>query len=95
MAFGCVPVVAKPKYDEIFGVSHFVKDKVNGLYYDVGNTEQLATRIIELLENPGLIDKLSENALDCSKQYNPSVMQQRIYQAVEELLSCDSKSEVT
>jgi len=94
MAFGCVPVVSKPKYDEIFGVSHFVKDKVNGLYYDVGNTEQLATRIIELLENPKLIDKLSENALDCSKQYSPSVMQQRIYQAVEELLSCDSKSEV-
>jgi len=95
MAIGCVPVVSKPKYDEIFGVSHFVKDKVNGLYYDVGNTEQLATEINELLENPGLIDKLSENALDCSKQYNPSVMQQRIYQAVEELLSCDSKSEVT
>jgi len=94
MALGCVPIVSKPHYDEVFGVSHFVKDKVNGLYYDVGNTEQLATRIIELLENPGLIDKLSRNALDCSKQYNASVMQQRIYQAVEELLSCDSKSEV-
>jgi len=94
MALGCVPIVSKPHYDEVFGVSHFVKDKVNGLYYDVGNTEQLATRIIELLENPGLICKLSGNALDCSKQYNASVMQQRIYQAVEELLSCDSKSEV-
>jgi len=86
MAFGCVPIVSKPQYDELFGVSHFVKDQVNGLYYDVGNIEQLAKRISELLENSELLHKLSENAIECSKQYSRAIMQQRINNVVEELL---------
>ena len=95
MALGCVPIVSKPHYDEVFGVSHFVKDQVNGLYYDVGDKDQLAKRINELLENSELIHKLSENALECSKQYSRAVMQKRIDDAVEELLSCDSKLRAT
>jgi len=86
MALGCVPIVSKPHYDEVFGVSHFVKDRFNGLYYDVGETEQLAMRIDELLEDSALLYKLSENALECSKQYSKSIMQQKIYNAVEKIL---------
>jgi len=67
-------------------VSHFVKDRFNGLYYDVGETEQLAMRIDELLEDSALLYKLSENALECSKQYSKSIMQQKIYNAVEKIL---------
>jgi len=85
MALGCVPIVSKPHYDEVFGVSHFVKDRLNGLYYDVGETEQLAMRIDELLEDSALLHKLSKNALECSKQYSQSIMQQKIYNAVEKL----------
>ena len=83
--FKHVPIVSKPHYDEVFGVSHFVKDKVNGLYYDVGNIDQLAKRINELLENSELLHKLSENAFECSKQYSRAIMQQRIDDVFEEL----------
>ena len=91
MALGCIPIVSKPHYDEVFGVSHFVKDKVNGLYYDVGDTDQLAKRINELLENSELLHKLSENAFECSRQYSRAVMQKRIDHTVEELLGSGSK----
>ena len=91
MALGCIPIVSKPHYDEVFGVSHFVKDQVNGLYYDVGDTDQLASRIIELLENSELLHRLSENALECSRQFSREVMQKRIDHTVEELLGSSSK----
>jgi len=85
MALGCVPIVSKPHYDEVFGVSHFVKDRLNGLYYDVGETEQLAMRIDELLGDSALLHKLSKNALECSKQNSQSIMQQKIHNAVEKI----------
>ena len=91
MALGCIPIVSKPHYDEVFGVSHFVKDQVNGLYYDVGDTDQLASQIIELLENSELLHRLSENALECSKQYGQEIMQQKIDDEMGELLNCNSK----
>jgi glycosyltransferase involved in cell wall biosynthesis len=91
MALGCVPIVSKPHYDEVFGVSHFVKDHENGLYYDVGNIEQLASLIKELLENSELLQRLSENALECSKQFSRAIMQNRIEDAIGELLKCNNK----
>jgi len=91
MAMGCVPVISKPHYDEVFGVSHFVKDRENGLYYDVGNIEQLTSRIIELLENSELLKRLSENALECSKQYSRAFMQKRIDDAMGKFLNYNSK----
>jgi len=43
-------------------------------------------RIDELLEDSALLHKLSKNALECSKQYSQSIMQQKIYNAVEKIL---------
>ena len=42
MQFGCIPIVSRPSSSEVFGVSHFVTDGVNGFYYDVANLKNFA-----------------------------------------------------
>lgn len=87
MAIGCVPVVSKPLYNEIFGVSHFVKHEVNGLYYEVGNVTSLANSILFLLDNPEQLYEMSAKAIETAKSLDKDVMEKKIIQAVEMILS--------
>jgi len=90
MAMGCVPVVAKPKYDEIFGVSHFVKNKINGLYYDVGNTASLAESILSLIEDTKYLSMLSTSANETARSFDVQIFRRRLLSAVESVLSCNT-----
>ena len=87
MALGCIPIVSKPKFDEVFGVSHFVKNDVNGFYYSVGNANELALVISSCLNNLENAKLFSSNAIETSKLYTISKMKLRIYDALEKITS--------
>jgi len=47
---------------EVCGASDVIIDRVNGLIVREGNPASLADRIIELIESPELVKRLSEQA---------------------------------
>ena len=69
MACGCVPIVAIPKYQELFGISHFLINEENGVYFPVSNIEVLASKILKLLSDEAYYSKLQSNALRDSLKY--------------------------
>lgn len=87
MALGCIPIVSKPKFDEVFGVSHFIKNHENGLYFSVGNVNELAIEISNCLDDLEIADSLSFNARKTSKQYTLSEMALKIYDTMEQVTS--------
>ena len=87
MALGCIPLVSKPKFDEVFGVSHFVKNGINGLYYSVGNLNELTLAISSCLDNLNDAKLLSSNALETSKTYTVIQMALKIYDTLEQMTS--------
>ena len=86
MALGCIPVVSKPRYDEVFGPSHFVLNNYNGYYYDVGNKDQLAEVIWNLLNNKNLMNIISNNAVKASSSYDVEIISKKLNTTVENLL---------
>ena len=82
MALGCIPIVSRPKYVEVFGVSHFVKDGENGIYYSVGNVDELAQSISKCLDNLEKSKLMSLNALETSKYYTINNMAKKIYETL-------------
>jgi len=70
IACGCVPIVAKPEYEELFGVSHFIINNVNGLYYNVGDYQSLSDKISLVLKDDELYLKLRDNAINESRKYD-------------------------
>ena len=70
MACGCVPIVAEPKKHEAFGVSDFVKNGSNGIWYPCGKIDLLASEIQRLLEDGYLRKRLSVSAVEASKVYD-------------------------
>ena len=70
MACGNVPVVARPPLDEVFGVSHLVKNDYNGLYFTLNNISDLAEKIEKLLKDSILYERLRENSLHESEKYD-------------------------
>ena len=79
MALGCIPIVSKPKFEEIFGVSHFVKNGQNGLYYDVGNVNELVRAISICLNNLDMSKIMSSQANNTASLYTIDYMAYRIY----------------
>ncbi len=53
-----VPVITS----NIGGMAELVSDKVDGLHFKVGDSKDLYRKIMMLIENPGLIRKMSANA---------------------------------
>ena len=70
MAHGCVPIVSKPKYEEIFGVSDFVLDRETGLYFEQGNSSHLSDKILELLNDEALYKNLQQNGIEMGKKFD-------------------------
>lgn len=87
MALGCIPVVSKPKYDEVFGVSHFVNNNVNGFYYPGGSVSELARTILKLLQNLDYYEPISSNAVKTAKLYSTRKMSESINDVLEKLTS--------
>lgn len=87
MAFGCVPVISRPIYDEVFGASHFVENEVNGVYYKVKDVNALASTIGRLLSNYDELSFISRNAISTAKNYSMFAMERNILKFIAEKLT--------
>lgn len=87
MALGCIPIVSKPKFDEIFGVSHFVINGENGLYYNVGNVNELAHAVSSCLDNLEIAKLMSSRAVDTARLYTIDDVTRRIYDIMAQITS--------
>jgi len=78
MACGCVPIVAVPDFPEIFGVSHYVKDEINGKYYEIGNIKMLASQIKMILSDQNKLELLSKKAVETARTYHWDVVLEKL-----------------
>lgn len=58
-------------YDVNYGPNDIVQDGQNGYVVDYGDYQALGKRIIELLQAPQLIQKMSDGAYDSAVRYSP------------------------
>jgi len=73
MACGC-PLVAP----EVGGIPEIVQDGRNGLLFRPGDAADLAVKILTLLGNPSLAEKLGrQGAVDCSERYDPEKLAEK------------------
>lgn len=70
MYCGSVPVIARPKYDEVFGTSDFVIDNHTGLYFQLGSIDDMVKKITKLLTDDGIYANLKKNGVDLAKKYD-------------------------
>ncbi|HZY91834.1 MAG TPA: glycosyltransferase family 4 protein [Thermoplasmata archaeon] len=70
LACGLPAIVAQPAYEEVFGVSDLVTDRVNGLCYPAGETRALARCMRLLLDDPESRRRYSEAATLAAGRYN-------------------------
>ena len=74
MALGCPTVAANAG-----GISEIVRDGVNGLLHQPGDSADLASKIIQLLNNPTQAAKLGEQAATyCEQRFYPDVVAQHL-----------------
>ena len=57
MAFG-LPIISTP----VYGIAEQIRPHVNGVFYDPGDVQQLASSIVHLLEHPQLRQTMQTNA---------------------------------
>lgn len=81
MAAG-LSIVASP----VNGVPYEMKEPENGFLVKYGDNEGFKKRIIELLDNKKLRDKISKNNIKRSKQYNWDLISRKIMELYEFLL---------
>lgn len=70
MFCGAVPIVAKPRCDEVFGTSDFVINNENGLYFKLGDERELFDKIIYLLSNSEQYRRMQNSAIETAKKYD-------------------------
>ncbi len=74
MTHGC-PVVAA----RIGGMTEIVQEGIDGLMHRAGDSEDLATRIIELLEDPDRAGRFGREAGEsCERRFHPQVISARM-----------------
>jgi glycosyltransferase involved in cell wall biosynthesis len=70
LSFGC-PTVAT----SVGGIKEIIIDGHNGLLANVESTEDIASKVIELINNPEKMKLISRNAVeDCLKRFSPEVV---------------------
>lgn len=72
------------------GIPELVSDGVNGLLVSPSNVDLLAKRIIELLRQPSLIQKMSLNAQQKSKEFDLEIVMNKYLQLYEKILNLPS-----
>jgi poly(glycerol-phosphate) alpha-glucosyltransferase len=68
MSRGC-PVVS---YDIKYGPREQISDGIDGFLVPPGDVDTLARRVIELLESPELVRRMSEAAIERAKRFGPA-----------------------
>ena len=70
MALGCPTVAAN-----VGGIPEILRDGVNGLLHQSGNTIEIASKIIQMLKNQAQAAQLGcQAAADCQRQFYPDVV---------------------
>lgn len=87
MAFGLVPVVARPASQEVFGVSQLVRDGVSGLLFDVGDISDLAAKLQELLTETESYRRMSIAAMAVASQYTWQTIGSRFEADLQDLVT--------
>lgn len=87
MASGCVPIVARPESDDVFGVSDLVVDGVSGRVYPVGEWRSLGRMVDETLSNVSLLERLGGGAVTVARRYRWSVVLPALEQALTEAMT--------
>jgi len=82
MASG-LPIVASP----VNGVPYEMKEPDNGFLVNYGDLENLKKRILQILDDKNLTDKISRNNIERSKQYNWDIIAKRYMAVYEECLA--------
>jgi glycosyltransferase involved in cell wall biosynthesis len=74
MALGCPTIAANTG-----GIPEILRDGVNGVLHQPGDTIEIASKIIQLLKNPAQAAELGRQAAaDCQGQFYPDVVAQRL-----------------
>lgn len=70
LSYGC-PTVARA----VGGMKEIIIDGYNGLLANLESTEDIASKVIELINNPEKMKLISRNAVeDCLKRFSPEVV---------------------
>lgn len=70
LQLGC-PVVATA----VGGIPEIVTDRFNGVLVGHASAEEIAAKVLLLIDNPTLMETLSQNAVeDCTKRFHPRVV---------------------
>lgn len=77
-----VPAIASA----IGGITEVVKDNYNGFLFEQGDTDQLKKIIENILENPGILVQLGNNAREYVKQYELSLHMRGLISNYEEAI---------
>jgi glycosyltransferase involved in cell wall biosynthesis len=74
MALGCPLVAAR-----VGGIPEIVRDDVNGLLHQPGDSADLGRKLVYLLNNPARATELGQQAFaDCQRSYYPEVITARL-----------------
>lgn len=91
MACGLIPIVAIPNHPELFGISHYIQDGVNGYYYQPGNLNQLGSIISELLQFTDTLNQIGSIAQKTAYMYNwPDIINMYLKMLKRDLDNCVS-----
>ncbi|QIL51201.1 accessory Sec system glycosyltransferase Asp1 [Weissella coleopterorum] len=63
-------------YDVNYGPNEIIQDQVNGRVVEYGNYEALAAAIVQILQNPALLNKYMQGAYDLSQRYSEANVMQ-------------------
>lgn len=75
------------------GICEVIHDGENGLLVDQKDSEQIAEKIIDLLNNDELRATLSKNAISCANNYSWDVIGQQYLEIISSLTSLESLQE--
>ena len=83
VAMGCPTIGAKAG-----GIAEIIQDNVNGLLHRAGDPSDIATKIIQLLNNPAQAAKLGRQAAaDCERRYYPDAVAGRMVEYYRRVVS--------
>lgn len=92
MSFGLPVIVSVPDFKEVFGVSDFVIEGFNGLFYKVADFKFLAKQMNSLLKNVNMVKYLSANAINTANKYLWGEISNNLLENLCNLINIDSRN---